>query len=33
VGLLRRLVFDAIARRFFVFALFGALAGGWIAFL
>ena len=30
-GLLRRLVFDAIARRFFVFALFGALAGGWLS--
>jgi serine/threonine-protein kinase len=33
VGLLRRLVFDPIARRFFVFALFGALVGGWIAFV
>ena len=32
LGLLRRLVFDPTARRFFVFALFGALAGGWIAF-
>ena len=33
VGLLRRLVFDPTARRFFVFALFGALLGGWIAFV
>ena len=33
VGLLRRLVFDSIARRFFVCALFGALVGGWIAFV
>jgi len=33
VGLLRRLVFDPTARRFFIFALFGALLGGWIAFV
>jgi hypothetical protein len=32
VGLLRRLVFDRAARRFFVFLLLGALAGYAIAF-
>src|SRR6185436_4134482 len=32
VGLLRRLVFDRAARRFFVFVLLGALAGYAIAF-
>jgi len=32
VGLLRRILFDAGARRFFVFLLFGALAGAAIAF-
>jgi serine/threonine-protein kinase len=33
VGLLRRLVLDPSARRLFVFALFGALAGSYFAFL
>ena len=33
VGLLRRFLLDPSARRFFIFALFGALLGGWIAFV
>jgi hypothetical protein len=33
VGLLRRVLFDPSARRFFAFALFGALAGSYFAFL
>src|SRR6185436_4194816 len=33
VGLLRRLVLDPAARRFFVLALLGALAGGYFAFV
>jgi serine/threonine-protein kinase len=33
VGLLRRLVLDAAARRFFILALLGALAGGYFAFV
>jgi len=33
VGLLRRIVLDSSARRLFFFALLGALAGGWIAFV
>jgi hypothetical protein len=33
VGLLRRFLLDPSARRFFVFALLGALVGGWIAFV
>ena len=33
VGLLRRFVFDPTARRFLVFALFGALAGSYFAFV
>ena len=33
VGLLRRLVLDVAARRFFILALLGALAGGYFAFV